>query len=1627
MADENKLREYLKLVTADLSRARARVRELEGEPVAIVGMACRFPGDVHGPDQLWDLVDQGRDAIGPFPVERGWPEGGQGGFLAGVAEFDADFFGISPREARTMDPQQRLVLEGAWEALEHAGIGPASLRGSRTGVYVGAYYQGYDALADHAEELIIGNASSVISGRVSYALGLEGPSLTVDTACSSSLVAIHSAVTALHRGECTLALAGGVSVMASPSVFVEIARQQGLASDGRCKAFAAAADGTGFAEGVALLVLQRLSEAQAAGRRVLAVVRGSAVNSDGASNGLTAPNGLSQQRVIRQALAAARLSTSDVDLVEAHGTGTTLGDPIEAQAIIATYGQDRETPVRLGSLKSNLGHTQAAAGVGGVIKLVQAMHHGRMPRTLHVDQPTPHVDWSAGAVELLTDAADWPASAERPRRAAVSSFGVSGTNAHVILEEPPPAAETTVTDSPPIHPWLVSGKGEQGLHAQARALLPVPGSEAAIGHALATTRSALTHRAVVIGADRDELARGLASLADGEPLPQVVTGVVGQPGQVAFVFPGQGTQWVGIGRELIEASPVFAARMAECEHALKSFVDWSVTDALGDPEALADVEVLQPLLWAVMVSLAEVWRSHGVQPAAVIGHSQGEIAAAVVAGALSLEDGARVVCLRSRIAARSLPRQGGMVAVTLPPERVRDRWHIAAVNGPSSCVVSGRDEELDALVAEFPDNTRRVASAFASHSPHMEVIRDELLAAFEPLRPKAGTVPFMSTVTGRIMPGAELDAEYWYRNVRQTVRLDLAVTALAEQGFGTFIEVSGHPVLSASLQDLVDNGIVLATLRRDDGGPRRVLRALGEAHVRGVAVDWTPTLGAVSGPAVELPTYAFRRQRYWLDPVGGALTSVELAGGETLFTAEISLATQPWLAGHAVSGSILLPGVAFVEMAVRAGDELGTPRVEELALHHPLVLPANGSVQVQVFVGAADGDRRSVTIHSRRGADEWIQHASGTLTAESVSADHLDAWPPPGTPLDLDGYYDDLAARGMEYGPDFQGLRAAWRDGNTLWAEVALPEQEGPYLLHPALFDAAIHASIMDSAENRLPFVWEGVSVHAVGASALRVRIRISADGDLSLLLADESGAPVASVDRLASRPVGTALTRTAGTLFRLDWITVDVPATGTAIPVCRPVSVADALAEVQRWLAVDAGALAVVTRNAVAVDGSVPDPDAAAIWGLVRSAQSEHPGRFLLVDAESPLPPGLMSLGEPQLAVRGGRLFAPRLARAEATGQARALDPDGTVVVTGASGTVGGLVARHLVAEHGVRHLLLLSRRGDIPVLAVEGVHVTALACDVGDRDALAAALASIPAAHPLTGVFHAAGVLDDGLVESLTPERLDRVWRAKADGARHLHELTRNADLAEFVLFSSAAGVLGNAGQGNYAAANTYLDALAAARRSHGLPARSLAWGLWADRSAIVTEDAYDRTVRRGVRPMAAADALALLDAALRTDEPLLLPMDVDLTVLRDMDDLPRLWRGLLRTRTHRPTAQVVTRSLTDVPPGERVAALTDLVLGHTAKVLGRDDRVDIDRPFRDLGFDSLSAVELRNRINAATGVRLSATAVFSYPTPRALVAKLLADLFPADAAPQTQDGPLDVDTLDVDSLVAHALRDA
>ncbi|MFD6471831.1 beta-ketoacyl synthase N-terminal-like domain-containing protein, partial [Streptomyces goshikiensis] len=766
MVNEDKLRDYLKRATADLRQARRRLREVEEqnqEPIAIVAMSCRYPGGVRTPEDLWRLVADGTDAIAGFPADRGWdveslydadPDSAgssyvsEGGFLYDAARFDPAPFGISPREALAMDPHQRLLLETSWEAFERAGIDPTSLRGSRTAVFAGVMYHDYTARLDSVPEgvegfLGTGSSGSIASGRVAYTFGLEGPAVTVDTACSSSLVTLHLAVQALRAGECTMALAGGVTVMATPATFTEFSRQRGLAADGRCKPFAAAADGTGWGEGVGMLLVERLSDAQRNGHPVLAVIRGSAINQDGASNGLTAPNGPSQQRVIHQALTNARLTTAEVDVVEAHGTGTTLGDPIEAQALLATYGQDRsaDRPLLLGSIKSNIGHTQAAAGVAGIIKMVEAMRHGVVPKTLHLDEPTPHVDWEAGAVSLIGETVPWPQTGA-PRRAGVSSFGFSGTNAHVIVEQAPEveAAEPDAGSGMPVVPWVLSGKSAGALRGQAERLSGWLAVTAGVdpldvGWSLASTRAGLDHRAVVFG----DHAAGVSAVASGALTAGVVTGsAVG--GKTAFVFPGQGSQWLGMAAELLESSPVFAARVDECAKALEPFTDWSLVDVLRGVEgapSLDRVDVVQPALFAVMVSLAEVWRAAGVRPGAVIGHSQGEIAAACVAGILSLDDAARVVALRSQAIGRVLAGLGGMVSIPLPATEVRERisaWgeeriSVAAVNGPSSVVVSGEVQALEELLASCEADgvrAKRIAVDYASHSAQVELLREEL-------------------------------------------------------------------------------------------------------------------------------------------------------------------------------------------------------------------------------------------------------------------------------------------------------------------------------------------------------------------------------------------------------------------------------------------------------------------------------------------------------------------------------------------------------------------------------------------------------------------------------------------------------------------------------------------------------------------------------------------------------------------------------------------------------------------------------------------------------------------------------------------------------------------------------------
>ncbi|MGW2329888.1 SDR family NAD(P)-dependent oxidoreductase [Streptomyces sp. NPDC001700] len=1728
--------------------ARTTARASADEPIAIVAMACRYPGGVTSPEELWRLVADGTDAIAAFPEDRGWhteeiyhPEPGrhgttstrEGGFLYDAAEFDPAFFGISPKEAQAMDPQHRLLLEAAWETLERGGIDPLSLKGSATGVFAGVMYHDWAPPSGSVPEDLAGftaggGLGSVASGRIAYTLGLQGPAVTIDTACSSSLVAMHWAMQALRQGECTLALAGGVTVMATPETFIGMSLQGGLAADGRCKAYGASADGTGWGEGAGLLLLERLSDARRAGHPVLAVIRGSAVNQDGASNGLSAPNGPAQQRVIRQAVAAAGLTPADIDAVEGHGTGTTLGDPIEAQALMATYGQERGAdgaPLWLGSVKSNLGHTQAAAGVAGVIKMVMAMRHGVLPRTLHADTPSPHIDWDEGAVELLTEAREWQVGG-RPRRAAVSSFGVSGTNAHVVLEEaPPPGAREPRGERPPAVPLTVSAASAEALRAQAARIATQlrdrPDTDALdVAASLARGRAALEHRAVIVDGDRDGLLAGLDAVAAGKTPATVVQGVRRGDPRAVFVFPGQGSQWPGMGVALLEHSPAFATRLGECAKALEPYVDWDLLDVLhGAPGAppLEDVDVVQPALWALMVSLAEAWRAAGVEPAAVVGHSQGEIAAACVAGALSLEDGARVVALRSRIIRQDLAGRGGMMSVALPADRTAGhladfggRLQLAVINGPASVVVCGEPQALDELRDRLDGEgvqTRRIRVDYASHSVFVEEIRDRLLTELTGLTPRTSAIPFYSTVTAGQLDTEGLDAAYWYTNLRQTVRFEETTRALLADGFEIFVEASPHPGLLAGLGETAESAEVAATLvgtlRRNAGGPREFLTSLAEAYVRGATVDWETAFAGTGAHRVDLPTYPFQRKRYWLPapehtgdargigqlpaghPLLGAAVPVAGAGG-VLLTGRLALATQPWLADHAVGDTVLFPGSGFVELAIRAGDEVGRGRVEELTIEAPLVLPARGGVAIQVVVGA---DLRTVAIHSRPDdapADAlWTRHAQGTLAdAAPEPAPDPAPWPPPGAePVDLTGFYEPPSAEGPMYGPVFRGMRAAWRSGDEVYADIALPEQaatEAPrYGLHPAALDAALHATALlatDDGRVTLPFAWTRIDLHASGAAALRLRMTRLGEDEVALRLTDTSGRPVASVDSLVLRPMATGhpADTSHDALYELAWApavlggatpartVVHRCAGGTTAEAVHAATTA-ALGVLQPWLEEDPdddATLVVVTRGAVSVDGEdVTDLAGAGVWGLVRSAQTENPGRVVLLDLDptdtvdtEPDLGAAVATGEAQLAMRSGTLHRPRLTRASTSGDRPATTfGDGTVLITGGTGTLGALVARHLVTAHGVTDLLLTSRRGPgapgADGLAVDltalGARVDIIACDTADRDALAAVLAD----RTLAGVVHTAGVLDDGIISSLTPEKMATVMRPKVDAALNLHELTANHDLSAFVLFSSAAGVTGGAGQGNYAAANTFLDGLAAHRRAHGLPAQSLAWGLWEVASGMTGAlDAADLAGMRrdGVLPIASDEGMALLDAAGALDRAFLAPVRLDLTGQRRAD-VPYLMRDLVRGPARRAVDPAATATepaenlrdrLARLTPARREQALLDVVRTRAAATLGfaDADEVDAERSFRDMGFDSLAAVRFRNALGEAVGERLPATLVFDHPTALVLTRHLLDELGFSDPestpdcpepGPDTEDRTAAIQNMSLAELLRTAQR--
>ncbi|MVU75789.1 SDR family NAD(P)-dependent oxidoreductase [Nocardia sp. ET3-3] len=1742
-SNEERLSRYLRKVTGDLRTANKRIQQLEdraGEPLAIVGMSCRYPGGADTPARLWELVSSGTDAVGPFPADRGWDLEGlydsdpdtpgtistrEGGFLYDAGDFDAGFFSIPPSVAESMDPQQRLYLEATWEALEDAGIDPVSLRGGDTGVYAGVIHQDYGPrigspglTAESEGQAYPGVSASILAGRVAFTFGFKGPALSVDTACSSSLVALHLACQALRQGETSLALVGGVTVMSDPTLLIAFSRQRGLSPDARCRAFAAAANGTGFSEGLGMLAVERLSDARRHGHRVLAVIRGSAINQDGASNRLTAPNGPSQEKVIAQALANAGLAPADIDAVEAHGTGTTLGDPIEAQALIAAYGRGRTgDPLRIGSLKSNVGHTSAAAGVGGVIKMVQALRHEMLPPTLHVDAPTPEVDWSAGTVRLLTAAEPWPAG-ERVRRAGVSSFGASGTNAHVILEEAPAvaapaepaeAAEGSARVPSALTPWLVSAKTEEGLRAQAARLRHwvLDNPDLAIddiGYSLLTTRAQLEWRGAVVGEDREALLAGLEVLTEPTESTDVAAGRAVSR-KAAFLCTGGGAQRVGMGRELYEAFGVFAAALDEvCEHfdplmggSLKRLMftgRWGEDDSAdADTSVLHRIEFSTPALFAYEVALSRLLDSFGVTPDVLVGHSTGELAAAYLAGVWSLPDACRLVEARGRLMGQ-LPDGGAMLAVAADENEVAEaladhagRVSIGAVNAPDALVVSGDEDAVAAIERWFADRgreTSRLRISIASHSHRMDPMLDEFAAVAREVTYHRPRTPLVSNLSGRMAGDEVLDPDYWVAHIRGTVQFARGIDALVAFGARRFLEIGPDAVLTAMTQqnlsaDIAAQSLLVAAARRGRGEAEQFLNCLARAYTAGVEVDWRVLFAARPVSPVSLPTYAFQRRRYWL-PVSRGTGGVEAAGlsviehpmldaalpmadGGFVLTGQLSALSQPWLADHAIREVMVLPGTAFVELALCAGAETGCPVIEELTLQAPLVFPTTGGVHVQIVVGP-ESPQRAISIYSRGEHDhdgQWVLHAHGLLTGRTgTAAPESEVWPPvAATEVDLAGAF---LTPDYDMGPAFRNVRALWRRGDEVFADIALDAETGAHAegfgIHPALLDAVIQAGLLAGAveipagQVVLPFSWESVSLYTTEASALRAHLTV--DGaSATLRVTDQKGQPVLS-GTVTSRPMPlgqlVAARGVADPVLELVWSPAEageyrtddssvgwwdrlvpdaaVPPvvvieagtgwsehTGTDVVTATHTEVVRILDVAQAWAADSrfaASTLVVATHGAVPLPGEdCTDLAGAAVWGLIRTAQAEDPGRIILVDTDisvdGQVAARIAAMDEPQLVVRDDVTYTARLARPAAP----IADVDsvgafgtGTVLITGGTGGLGAVVARHVVVEHGVTSLVLVSRSGPdaegaaalIAELEQLGAQARVVACDVSDADAVAALVAGIPAERPLTGIIHAAGVLDDGTIGSLTAQRMDAVLAPKADAAWHLHAATEDLNLAAFVVFSSVSGTIGAPGQANYAAANTFLDGLVAHRRARGLSGRSLAWGLWARTSGMTGGlDASDvaRLSRGGFLAMPDEHAFAGWRAALGRDAAHVVIAAVDTAELRVQAEsglLPTVLRGLVpqtggRPRqTRQPSAAPAATS--DLRQRETVL---DIVIRHVAAVLGHDSTaaIDPDRLFTEQGFDSLGAVELRNRLQTATGLSLPPAVAFKHPSPNAL----------------------------------------
>ncbi|KAH7114611.1 polyketide synthase [Dactylonectria macrodidyma] len=1480
--------------TNDPEPIRAHQSSANNEDIAIISMACRLPGDIATPEEYWELLKNGGDAIVDVPKDRwdadalydadpdavGKTHCRRGGFIAEIDSFDAPFFGISPREARALDPLQHLVLETCWEGFERAGYTMDRLRGSQTGVFIGTSgipaHNSLNAsatqnLADLDGYTVTGSAGGTLSGRVSYVLGLEGPAMTLDTACSSSLVTTHLACSALRQGECDMAVSGGVSLMLNPGLHVEFSGLRGMSPDGSCRAFAADTQGTGWGEGSSVVVLKRLSDAQRDGDKIHAVLRGTAVNHDGRSASLTAPSGPAQQRLIRSALGAAGLQPGDIDYIEAHGTGTKLGDPIEGTALADVFGgRPGAEPLWVGSAKSNLGHTQAAAGLVGMIKVVLAIRNSTLPQSLHVATPSPAVDWRRANMAVVQEKRPWVSRDDRLRRAGVSAFGIGGTNAHAIVEEPPcQVAECDAIKAsvppPPSVPFVLSGHTDAALRQQAEKLHRHISSSTNqdrlgdVAYSLATSRTHFRRRLALMAADKAELLEKLASIAQPSSFMLPANGQAGEP-RLAMLFTGQGSQRLGIGKDLYETYPVFRdaldAVVAEFTELEAPLLDIMWAEPGSDAATLLNrTDFAQPALFAVEVALWRLWQSWSVQPECVLGHSVGELAAAHVAGILDLVDACKLVAARGRLM-QALPGHGKMASLEASAvdvtAAIQELGHdgkveVAGYNTPSQTVVSGDVEAVESVVANFTAQgckakTLDVSHAFHSH--HMDGMLEAFRAVAENVKFNPPQFSVVSSLTGKLAEAGQLEQPgYWVQQARQAVRFSDSMQTLSSKGINVFLELGPRPVLcgmgAVCLADSLESTTWVPSLIPGKNDASVMQQKLADLHVRNVSVDWAGYFKPFACQRVELPTYAFQRERF-----GPAREVVNYtSNGKTQANSEPEV--------H---------GVGRFEFDINWRE-----------------------VDTKTFTPAG-----SWGLLCPAGDVSWASDIKTALSSANIQL---------------------LLVEDLKAAEELDGLLCLW-DSDT---DVISQSRD---------FTAAALSQLQAAAKTEFapPLVW--VTRRAVGAGP----------GD---------------------------------------------SATGLG---------------------------------------------AGPLWGLQRTARNEHPELHLrLIDlgegeaAIETIAAALMLGAEPECALRQGRVLVPHMQRVEVResgSDGQLLRQDGAVLVTGGLGDLGGRVARWLATAHGIRDLVLTSRRGmgapGADALVVElaglGAKAAVVAADMADFNSVKSIMAAFNDGRPLRGVVHAAGVVDSGVLSSLTPQRCAMTFAPKVDGAWNLHQLTRDMDLDLFLMFSSISGVMGLPGLGNYAAANTFQDALAHLRRAQGLPGTAVAYGTWegGGMAAGLVDSTRAHLAEFGLDPLTQDQGLELFETTARSGRALTVAAALDPAHMQvyyeDRGGIPPLLRSLLvRITAREPRSWGLRKVLSEAAPDQHASIVLRMVRETVAKALGfaGPDDVPVDQPLQDIGIDSLTAVLMRNHLATLTGLTLSANIAMLHPNLKALSQSLLTQL--------------------------------